>query len=204
MYLEAYCSHPSGMPCWSKMHAPRQPQHNPLQTQCHHSSCPAVAPDKWISSIQFTPSEYVFCRQHATLGPAALCWHSCRHCSTSNGHQKSESFSRVLLSQHDIHKYRSSTVLEMMVMLWLLILFPSWMGLAPPNSLYVKQQLSLTCANILLAWPSSLVLICINWSTWWSYPCSLSPELWHTCPCWCESPCNQLLEKGCVEGDCGR
>ena len=82
-----------------------------------------------------------------------------------NGYQKSESFSRVLLSWHDVHKYRCSIGLKMMAMLWLSILFPSWMGLTPLDSWYVERQLSLTCANILLAWSSSLALICINWST---------------------------------------
>jgi hypothetical protein len=178
--------HPAGPKCTLQdNHSTILYKHNIIA-----QAAPAVAPGNWISSVQFTPSEYVFCRQHATLGPAAphwhSSWHSSWHCSTLNGHQKSESFSRVLLSQHDIHKYRSSIGLEMMVMLWLLILFPSWMGLTPPNSRYVKQQLSLTCANILLAWPSSLALVCINWSTWWSYPCSLSPELWCICSCWWE------------------
>ena len=35
----------------------------------------AVAPasDNQICFIQFTPSEYIFCRQYVPLGPAALC-----------------------------------------------------------------------------------------------------------------------------------
>ena len=125
----------------------------------------AVVPGNQISSVQFTLPKYVFCSQHAALGPAVpyecLSW----HCSTVNGYQKSESFSRVLLNWHDVHKYRCSIGLKMMATLWLSILFPSWMGLTPLDSWYVERQLSLTCANILLAWSSSLALICINWST---------------------------------------